>query len=92
MLTVVVYKCQVSFRISIGNKVLCVCILSNILISPISGIRFSQHEQLCNKKLTTREEELTEKLVKVCQYVNCNIEEAQKMCPEKCLKNKGTIF
>ena len=91
MLTVVVHKCQISFRISIGN--FCrICLHFIIFISTISGIRFAQHEQLCDKKLINREEELTEKLVKVCQYVDCNIEEAKELCPEKCLKTKGTIF
>ena len=57
------------------------------------GISYSEHENLCQKKIDA-DNHMEEKRVrddelrKVCPYVDCNILNARTLCPNQCIGSK----
>ena len=61
---------------------------------PALGLSYSQHKSLCDERVLKQnnlmEDQIrTQQLDEVCRYVDCNLSNAQMMCPNICI---GSTF
>ena len=59
-----------------------------------SGLSYSQHKSLCDERILKQnnmiEDQIrSQQLDEVCRYVDCNLSNAQNMCPSFCI---GSTF